>query len=959
MRLSSPEARATIARWARRAAAASICALALLLHDTADPTIPRAAQQETSLPAGPTARLELRYGSSSPPPSVRVELTAGGEIVARYEGALPVVLDAPRDRPVLLRVEAPGRARYLEPLVLEADRILRVPLPAGARITGRIIDERGEAISGAAVRIERENAEHPWITRTTEDGRFTVDTLVDGAHRVEVSARGHASAARDGVRPGGEPLELTLERVGLVAGRVVRPDGTGAAGATLIIAGSGLWPARQAQANAEGRFRLGDVPPGIYEVRAFAGDLVAEPRRGVEVEAGSPVFLTFALGEGVTLRGIVRDSVSGDPIAGAAVSIGGEALDVAPRAATTSAEGRFAVRGLTPGTRRVSVFAEGYVPVTAIEHEPGRPLEVELEPSAVLSGVVLDQNRRPLEGAAIEVVGDTEARQPIALGPEAGFRAAVFASHMTPSALAPAAALEVTSGPVPPIPLAPTELSLAPLPPSPEEVRASASFLSGESGHFRVSGVPPGRVQIIARLPGYAPGATGRLFVTAGSERDGIEIVLAPAGRLRGTVEDSRGDGVEGVLVEVRSDREPYPRVTFTDDRGGFELDDVFGELAVTAMPQGRPAVRGAATVGSGENAELSLVIEGELRSLSGRVTDEAGFPIPGAQLSVLSLRSDAPFRRTYFAADDGTFTLSELPGPPWRIEATDPGYAPARVDVAAETDRLRVILSPGGELSGSVLDDFTNEPVTARVRLTRVDLPPEVRETRSGSEGFRFTRVATGLWHLSIESEGLLSVEREVEVTARGVELDPIRLERAGWLEGTVVDALGEPMSRARVWLEGGASTRTDARGQFVLHGAPPEVVVVHAEHPAAGAAESAPQRVLAGRETLGVVIRLPERFDPDRAEALPGRRRGVALEVEGRRGQVRIREVIGGSHADRAGLRAGDVLERIDGERPESAGHAATLLRGASGVAAVLEIRRGDEQATVLVERESWTPP
>lgn len=161
MRLSSPEARATIARWARRAAAASICALALLLHDTADPTIPRAAQQETSLPAGPTARLELRYGSSSPPPSVRVELTAGGEIVARYEGALPVVLDAPRDRPVLLRVEAPGRARYLEPLVLEADRILRVPLPAGARITGRIIDERGEAISGAAVRIERENAEHP------------------------------------------------------------------------------------------------------------------------------------------------------------------------------------------------------------------------------------------------------------------------------------------------------------------------------------------------------------------------------------------------------------------------------------------------------------------------------------------------------------------------------------------------------------------------------------------------------------------------------------------------------------------------------------------------------------------------------------------------------------------------------------------------------------------------------
>src|SRR5690606_2409702 len=138
-------------------------------------------------------------------------------------------------------------------------------------------------------------------------------------------------------------LRLTLERVGLVGGRAVLPDGSGAEGATIVIAGSGIWPARQVEADAEGRFRITDVPPGVYEVRASSGDLVAEPRRGLDVEPGSPAYLTFALVDGVALRGIIRDSVSGRPIAGASVSVSTEELDVAPRATTSGDDGRFTV----------------------------------------------------------------------------------------------------------------------------------------------------------------------------------------------------------------------------------------------------------------------------------------------------------------------------------------------------------------------------------------------------------------------------------------------------------------------------------------------------------------------------------------------------------------------------------------------------------------------------------------
>src|SRR5690606_17196096 len=123
-----------------------------------------------------------------------------------------------------------------------------------------------------------------------------------------------------------------------------------------------------------------------------------------------------------------------------------------------------------------------------------------------------------------------------------------FAAQLEPAELAPIApgALEVTSGPVPPIPLAPTggALALAPLPPSPSELRASASFVSDADGRFRVTGVPPGRVQVVARRPGFASASTERLYVAAGAAREDLELVLAPAGSLRAAVRDERGAGV-------------------------------------------------------------------------------------------------------------------------------------------------------------------------------------------------------------------------------------------------------------------------------------------------------------------------------------------------------------------------------------------------------------------------------
>src|SRR5690606_20757248 len=134
-------------------------------------------------------------------------------------------------------------------------------------------------------------------------------------------------------------------------------------------------------------------------------------------------------------------------------------LDVAPRAVTTGGDGRFVVTGLANDVHRVGAFADGYVPVAAVEWDPERTLEIRLDPAAILAGVVLDADRRPIEGASIEVLGESADRQPVAIGAGGGFRSAVFASQRSPvEVVSTPGGLPVTVGPVPPIPSAPVEL---------------------------------------------------------------------------------------------------------------------------------------------------------------------------------------------------------------------------------------------------------------------------------------------------------------------------------------------------------------------------------------------------------------------------------------------------------------------------------------------------------------------
>lgn len=909
--------------------------------------------------------LTLEPTEGAPDGTVSVVATVGDAPLLEARGRLPFPLAVPRGQEVTVVVEAPGRARFYRRVIADEDGPLRVALPEGARLRGQIVDERGDPIADARVQVLREDvAQPPWTAQADADGRFEIDTLSAGGHRVQVDAGGHATAVRAGVEPG--EVRLVLERAGTVAGRVLDPDGLGTAGASVQIAGSGLWPARIVTTDARGHFVMSAVPPGVYEVRARREGLVAEPRRGISIEPASRVFLTFSLQEGARLVGRVTNADTGEGIDGASVTAAAEALDVAPRAAVTAEDGRFTLPGLRDVPHRVTVTAPGYVPASAVEWSPGAPLEIALVPGGTLLGVVLDEDRQPIAGAHLEVLGDSDG-QPVELNERVGFASAVFASQLSPMAL------EVTSGPVPPIPIDGVSPSpgfespsapLAPLPAVGAEAVAAAGYVTDEQGRFRIDGVPPGRVQIVARQSGYAPTATGRFYLGPGQTRDDLELLLPPAGELRARVLDARGDGVEGVLVEIRTDREPHPRVAFTDVMGELTLDAVVGELTVTAMPNGQPASRARVTIEPGGEGEVTLTLEGELHTLSGRTVDGRGFPVGSVQVSLVSLRSDAPHRRTVWSEQDGTFAIAGLPAPPWRLEASEPGHAPSQLDVFSGETEVQLPLERGAAIAGELLDDYTGEPVVgARVELVRDVLPAEILGTRTdGGGGFRVGRVRAATWRLVVRAEGYLETTQEVRLEDAGrgprdLTLDAIRLTPAGRIEGTVVDALGHTVARARVWA-GEASTRTDADGRYVLNGLAAGDVVPHAAHPAAGEVQGDAVRILEGRETLGVVLHLPERFDAERAATLEGRRRGVAIELAARDGALVISRVGEDSRAARVGLRPGDRVLRIDDETAADPAAARRALAGPPSVPAILRVERDGDPVDLLVDREVWIP-
>src|SRR5690606_38150776 len=133
-----------------------------------------------------------------------------------------------------------------------------------------------------------------------------------------------------------------------------------------------------------------------------------------------------------------------------------------------------------------------------------------------LHGEVVDERGRAVDGATIEVIGNTPDGLPIAETPALiAFRASHFDFALGgPAPLVAAGELGVMRGPIPPIPGAIPSLRRGVT--APED--APERWVTGFDGTFSASPVPPGRVRALVRHPEYVEGVSRPVTLAPGGE---------------------------------------------------------------------------------------------------------------------------------------------------------------------------------------------------------------------------------------------------------------------------------------------------------------------------------------------------------------------------------------------------------------------------------------------------------
>jgi protocatechuate 3,4-dioxygenase beta subunit len=284
---------------------------------------------------------------------------------------------------------------------------VEIALNRGGTVSGREIDRGRQAVPQVHVSLTS-GSEPPRSTMTDASGSFEFaavppratlivqpigqpQTLVD----IAIDAESHKN------------LAITIDdNDASLRGRVVDTYGDPVAGARVRVEATnrGARLGSSVVSTPDGTFEISGLPDPPYNVRAEHASYAPSPAVHV-TDPTQSVQLTLDAGQPVT--GTVLDRSSGEPIAGARLSLrrGGQSDRV-----DTDRQGRFEFRRVARGAYQLLADAPGHLSQTrAVEVEGERRLapevEFELDPAGSLSGEVVDRIGAPVWNAEV-AVGD-------------------------------------------------------------------------------------------------------------------------------------------------------------------------------------------------------------------------------------------------------------------------------------------------------------------------------------------------------------------------------------------------------------------------------------------------------------------------------------------------------------------------------------------------------------------------
>lgn len=871
-------------------------------------------------------------------------------------------------------VDADGFARVSITLVLSGDaRAAEVSLEPAVALAVEVRDEEQRPLAGATVLVSAADP-LPFGALTGNDGRVRFTRLGAGPWAVKVSARGYESVTRAGITA---DTTVELRRLGMLEVRVVTAGGAPVAFADVVITGPALWPARRATTDQRGVALISALLAGSYDLKAEKGELVSDTLLGVPLARGQHQSVTLEVRPGRMVTVVVTDGDGDSPLVvpGADVVLAESGLSSFPRRGRTGADGSLVLGPLAPGPATLAARADDFVPRGGVPVPDvlDGPVRVALLRGGVIEGEVVDSKGVPVDGASIEIIGTDRSGLPVSETPMMmAFRREHFEWALPgPLPLIPAGELGVMPGPVPPIPGA-LPASDAPEAESPASPRVElAPWVTRFDGTFTAKPVTPGRVRALVRHPSYVEATSDAVSLAPGGHAK-VRVVLLSGGALEGTVVDERDRPVEGARVELSAVEGTLERSTLTASDGSFAFAAVPAEITLSvARPEEptRAVIRRALEVSEGQRATVRLALPPLRGAVKVVVTSEEREPVDAAQVTLLSLDPDSPFRQTQFTTADGTQSFDDAAGLPLRVVVEAPGWARIALTTERADETIELALKHGVLVEGRVTGVRGRELLSgASVTLVADGLR---KSALTDAEGRYVLRdVTPGPARLIVSHLDHATAETTVRIEATGradraFELPDVDLAEPATVEGEVLDGAGKPVTGARVavgvvpaYLPAGALPPglavTDASGRFKLTDVAPGALTIEAYAVDVGRGEARAVQVDAGHAVTGLVIRLA----PTGADDEPASSGGVAVTLgergEGTSLEVVIVQVAEGSEAERAGLREGDVILRIDGAQPEDMRDARRRLAGPLGADVLLELERDEVTLRERVNRE-----
>jgi protocatechuate 3,4-dioxygenase beta subunit len=683
-------------------------------------------------------------------------------------------------------VSAAAAARTWKPGEVKDD--ILITLAHGFVAQVRVVDKQKQPVRDAQVNVSKfedqgmqrstaagcADPSKPDCHRTGADGIVAVRTT-EGRHEVRVFGDdiGPIRLPNETLTARAPTVVVTVDRGIAVSGKVVRPDGTPVAGASVDTPTT-MMP-RLAVTNSDGTFTLTGLAagPAVLTAHSSEGNLASRP---LTVTAPA-TDITLTIPRGARIEGRVLDRATQQPVTDFAVGLPPRTqrpFEVGPRQEKTihSDDGSFAIDNVPPGLVDLSVRASGYVTGSRgeINTEDGKTvsgIDIQLDRGATISGRV---------SAGGTAVAGAEVRQ-----------AAMGMPSMT-------------------------------------------RVITDADGQYKLESIPEGNRLIEFLKAGFI---TVQKPVEAKAGKDvRLDVELDPGHELRGRVVDRSGRGVAGALIAATSagERRAGMGLIASDADGAFVAAGLAdGKYQVTARKEGM--VSGdASDVDVPQTRPLTLTLDAGA-TITGRVTG-----VPAEELTqVVVTASGGTSRNQTYADARGNFTLSGLPDGQVRVDAilTMPGsrrMAPPKTIVVENgiAPAVEINFEEGINVSGRVTKGgapLENGAVAFIPIGTRTGSDRQYVNAIISSDG-TYTASGLSIGDYSVRVNGPNVTQYQTKYTAASSGTFDIDIHGA-LVRGRVVDATsGAALASARVMvtskLPANGGALTDSDGRFAIDALP-----------------------------------------------------------------------------------------------------------------------------------------